>query len=187
MNGFTLLWSKILLSSLWIKGSKETRLLWITFLALKDSNGIVQSSVVGLADVAKITPEECRVALKELIAPDPDDTSGVEEGRRIKEVAGGWFVVNHDLYRFSTAEKREFWRAQKAEQRAREKTVALAAMPGPKKRVRRSRIRGGPLPGESGAVRSLERGDQKTADHIAGESCKNGGHDREIDDARGGI
>lgn len=119
MNGFTLLWQKILNSSLWVKESKETRLVWITILAMKDKAGKVYASVVGLADRAKVTPEECREALIVLLSPDLEDTSKVEEGRRIREIPGGWEVVNHDLYRFSTEEKREFWRSTKAEERSK--------------------------------------------------------------------
>jgi hypothetical protein len=119
MVGFTLLWSKILDSSLWVTGSKELRLVWITILAMKDSNGVVQASVVGLADRAKVSVVECRTALDTLKAPDPEDTSKVEEGRRIRDIPGGWQVINHDLYRFSTEAKREFWRKAKADQRAK--------------------------------------------------------------------
>lgn len=130
MNGFSLLWNKILESSLWVQESKETRLVWITMLAMKNVDGVVQASVVGLADRAKVSPDECRAALKVLLSPDPNDTSKVEGGRRIREVPGGWQVVNHDLYRFSTEAKREFWRQTKAEQR------------------KKARKRGRPLPGE---------------------------------------
>lgn len=108
-------------SSIWVKESKETRLVWIAMIAMKNFYGYVKSSKVGLADCAKVTPEECEAALKVLLSPDPDDTSGVDEGRRIKEVPGGWQIVNNDLYRFSSEAKREFWRQQKAEQRARDK------------------------------------------------------------------
>lgn len=118
VSGFALLWSKILDSSIWIKESKETRLVWITLLAMKDRDGRIHASVIGLADRAKVTPDECRTALKIFLSPDPDDTSHVEEGRRVREIPGGWEIINHDLYRFSTEEKREFWRRQKAEQRA---------------------------------------------------------------------
>lgn len=117
MNDFTLLWAKMLRSSIWIKGSKETRLLWVAFLCLKDRDGQVFSSVVGLADAAKLSVEECRKALKVLLSPDPDDSSGVDEGRRLREIQGGWEIVNHDLYRFTTEAKREFWKSIKAEQR----------------------------------------------------------------------
>lgn len=119
MSGFSLLWGKILKSSLWINESKETRLVWITMLALRDKDGFVEASIPGLADYAKVSPEECRKAIRILMAPDPDDTSKVEKGRRIREVQGGWIIVNHDLYRFSTEAKREAWRLLKADQRAK--------------------------------------------------------------------
>jgi hypothetical protein len=116
---FSLLWTKILRSSLWIGGTKDVRLLWITLLALKDKDGFVESSFPGLADAAKLTQDECRAALEVLTSPDPHDTSGVDQGIRVKKVDGGWTVTNHDKYRFSTEAKREFWREQKADARAR--------------------------------------------------------------------
>lgn len=118
-DGFCLLWQKILQSSLWVKESKETRLVWITLLAMKDKDGRVISSMVGLADRAKVSVNECREALEVLMSPDPDDTSKVEGGIRIREIQGGWEIVNHDLYRFSTEAKREFWRQAKAQERMR--------------------------------------------------------------------
>lgn len=119
MSGFALLWGRILESSLWVRESKETRLVWITILAMKDQDGMVQASVVGLADRAKVTVEECRIALRRLTGADPEDSSGVEDGRRLREVPGGWQVVNNDLYRFSTEARRAIWRVHKSEQRAR--------------------------------------------------------------------
>lgn len=116
---FSLLWGKILRSSLWVRESKETRLVWVTMLALKDKDGKVQSSVVGLADAAKVSLEECREALEVLSSPDPEDTSKVDEGRRVREIPGGWELTNHALYQFSTEEKREYWKRKKAVERAK--------------------------------------------------------------------
>jgi hypothetical protein len=123
VSGFALLWGKILDSSIWIKESKETRLVWITMLAMKDQEGRVYSSVIGLADRAKVSQEECRKALKIFLSPDKDDTSKVEDGRRIREIRGGWEIINNDLYRYSSEEKREFWRQQKAAQRAKKAQI----------------------------------------------------------------
>jgi hypothetical protein len=143
MTGFTMLWSKTLDSSVWRRESKETRLVWVTMLMMKDAEGVVHSSKVGLADRARVTDAECEEALRVLLAPDANDTSGVEEGRRIREVAGGWQVVNHDVYRFSTEAKREFWRATKAAQR---------------KKLEPRAKKGKPLPGEEAYVRGYEAG-----------------------------
>lgn len=145
MNGFALLWGKILDSSIWVKESKETRLVWITMLAMKNAEGKIQASVIGLADRAKVTPNECREALSIFLAPDPDDTSKVEDGRRIREIPGGWEIINHDLYRFSTEAKREFWRQSKAEQRA--------------KKTNKKRKSGGPTMAERLAVKRFDDGE----------------------------
>ncbi len=159
MSTFALLWGKILDSSLWVKESKETRLVWVTILAMKDVDGKVFASVVGLADRAKVTVEECRIALGIFLSPDPDDTSKVENGIRLREIQGGWQVVNNDLYRFSTEEKREFWRQQKQEQREK-KAVAKR-----EKESRKLKAKGkGPLPGEEQHVRNVEELGQEEAE-----------------------
>lgn len=166
MSGnFALLWGKILESSIWVKESKETRLVWITLLAMKNSDGIVQASVIGLADRAKVSPEECRGALEVFLSPDLDDTSKIEGGRRIREVPGGWQIVNHDLYRFSTEAKREFWRISKAEQRmAKESSKKNRAAKKSRKQVQaESQSR------ENRYVEAESVGDTQKADQIAAE------------------
>lgn len=118
-SAFTLLHQSILNSSIWVKESKETRIVWITLLAMKDKDGVVRSSLIGLADRAKLTLDETKSALLVLMSPDKDDTSGVDEGRRIREADHGWQIVNHEIYRYSDLEKREMWRQQQAEYRSR--------------------------------------------------------------------
>ena len=159
MNGFALLWGKILDSSIWVKESKETRLVWITMLAMKDSEGRIQASVIGLADRAKVTLEECRVALDVFRSPDLDDTSKVEEGRRIRDIPGGWEIINHDLYRFSTETKREFWRQSKAEQREKARR--------PRRSRSQSEVRAKYQSDERRFVSAENNGDQNLADKIA--------------------
>ena len=156
MNGFTLLWSKILDSSIWME-DKETRLVWITMLAMKDADGFVRAAKVALAYRARVTDDECEKALKILMAPDPQSMTPDNEGRRIREVPGGWLILNHDLYRFSTEAKREFWKQQKAEQRAQQKlTVEI------KKKRRRTEDMPSSLAyrqAEARAVKKFENGD----------------------------
>ena len=120
--------------------SKETRLVWITMLAMKDSEGRVIAAPKALAWRARVNDAECSAALEVFKSPDPESTSKIEEGRRIREIPGGWQIINHELYRFSTEAKREFWRNQKREQRA--STTPKSA------RKRSRKIVGGPLPGE---------------------------------------
>ncbi len=115
-RGFVLLWSALLDSSLWDTPA-ETRLTWITVLLLKDAEGQVRGTPESIARRANLPPDKVKHALKYLESPDPQSHTRTEDGRRLKKVDGGWYVVNHDLYRFSNEAKREFWRQQKAEQR----------------------------------------------------------------------
>jgi len=127
-GGYTLLWSKILKSTIW-DHSAATRIVWITLLAMKNKDGIVISSVSGLRRWAAVTHEECQTALDIFLSPDPDSSSKVDEGRRIRVVPGGWFIINHEAYRYATVERKEFWRQAKAEQRAKKEAAAkLRAM-----------------------------------------------------------
>lgn len=75
------------------------RLIWITMLVMADRDGIVESSVPGLADRARVSRERCEHALAVLSAPDPDSRTKADEGRRIREVDGGWQIVNYEKYR----------------------------------------------------------------------------------------
>lgn len=117
MSGFTLLWNKILDSSIWME-DKETRLVWITMLAMKDWQGRVYASPKALAHRARVEPDECEKALHVLLSPDPESSSQEFDGRRIEEIQGGWQVLNHEKYRYSgDEEKRKLWREKKKKQR----------------------------------------------------------------------
>lgn len=116
MKSFVLLWSKILDSSIWLE-SKETRLVWITMLAMKDADGIVRARPGSLAHRARVTKEEAEQAIATLSSPDPETPDDPDRGIRIKAVDGGWLVVNHEKYMFSTDAKRAYWRDQKQKQR----------------------------------------------------------------------
>lgn len=112
------MWARMLESSVWLTTSKETRLAWVTMLLMKDADGVVRSGVPGIAHAAVLTIEETERAVKELSAPDKYTNTQEHEGRRIKRVADGWLVLNHEKYRTS-ADLRAKWRQQKANQRAR--------------------------------------------------------------------
>lgn len=81
-------------------------------LAMADQFGVVEASVPGLSDMARVTVAECREALDELQQPDPDSRSSEQEGRRIEKVEGGWRLINHGKYRekMSRDERREYQR-----------------------------------------------------------------------------
>lgn len=124
MNGYTKLFSSILDSSIWTE-SKETRLVWITMLAMADREGRVDAAVPGLADRAKVSLPECIAALKLLSEPDQWSRSSENEGRRIQAVDGGWIILNHGKYRakLSLEERRAYLAKKQAEYRAKKKSV----------------------------------------------------------------
>jgi hypothetical protein len=121
MPGYTKLFNSILASTIW-RAPNTTRIVWITMLAMADKDGIVEGSVPGLADFARVEVDEARQALAELLAPDPDSRTGDHEGRRIEVVDGtGWRLLNHGKYRakMSEDERREYNRQKQAEWRNR--------------------------------------------------------------------
>lgn len=97
-GGYAKIYESILDSSVWSE-SATTRLVWITMLAMADQDGHVEASVGGLARRANVSRDECEAALAVLSSPDPDDKSGVDDGRRIRKVERGWTITNHRQYR----------------------------------------------------------------------------------------
>ncbi len=124
MTGYSKLFGSIITSTIW-REDKETKILWITMLALKDKNGIVEGSVPGLADMARLTLAETEESLQKLRDPDPHSRTKTHEGRRIEDVDGGWFIINHEKWRnkMNADERREYLRIKQAEHRARQQPV----------------------------------------------------------------
>lgn len=125
MAGYTKLFSSILDSTIW-RESDKTRILWITMLAMAGKDGVVESSVPGLADRARLTREDTDEALAALKAPDADSRTKAHEGRRIEDVEGGWLILNHAFYRakLSIEERRDYQRRWQANHRQKKKTKA---------------------------------------------------------------
>jgi hypothetical protein len=119
MNGYTKLFSSIITSTIW-QEPKETKVLWVTMLALADRDGYVAGSVPGLARMAGLTLQETERALATLRAPDPYSRTKTADGRRIADADGGWNLVNHAKYRrmLNAEERREYLRVKQAERRA---------------------------------------------------------------------
>ena len=69
MSGFTKLHESILDSTVW-READTTRLVWITMLAMVDARGVVDASVPGLADRARVSLQDCQHALDRLLSPD---------------------------------------------------------------------------------------------------------------------
>jgi len=98
MYGYTKLFESILTSTIW-REDLATKVVWITMLALKNQDDVVEAAVPGLAHVAGVTLEECERALKKFQEPDRHSRTKEHEGRRIKEVPGGWLILNGEYYR----------------------------------------------------------------------------------------
>jgi hypothetical protein len=104
---WTKLFSHIVSSSVWNEDDK-TRIVWITLLALQEKDHVVKGSVGGVAHQARVSLEDCQKALEKLCSPDADDTSGIDEGRRIRKVEGGWLIVNGEAYQYDDEKRKEY-------------------------------------------------------------------------------
>lgn len=98
MAGYAKLFSDIVHSTVWREGV-YTKVVWITMLAMSDKHGLVMASVPGLADMAKVTLDQCVEAIKILSSPDEYSRTKDYEGRRISEVDGGWLLLNYEKFR----------------------------------------------------------------------------------------
>ena len=117
------LFSSILDSTIWAEGP-ETRIVWITMLAMADKDGDVRCSPSGLARRANVTPEAAHAAVEQLLAPDADSATHDYEGRRIEAQGGGWHILNYVKYREiqDREARKESWR--KSSKRRYEATKA---------------------------------------------------------------
>lgn len=115
---YSKLFGSILDSTIW-QAPDHVRLVWITMLAMKDQDGIVEASIPGLAKRAGVALDMTQAALNTLQSPDPYSRTPDHEGRRIEPVDGGWRVLNHAKYRDkeNQEERREKERIRKAAQR----------------------------------------------------------------------
>ena len=117
---YTKLFNSIVTSTIWLEDDR-TRLVWITMLALADKHGEVMASIPGLARVAGVPVDDCRIAIAKFLSPDPDSRSKDDEGRRIEPIDGGWQLINHAKYRAmaSREEQQEADTLRKQRYRAR--------------------------------------------------------------------
>jgi hypothetical protein len=126
--GYTKLFSSIVASTIWREDDK-TRIVWITMLAMKNERHIVEASLPGLADMARVTLKECEGAIKKLESSDKWSRNQEHEGRRIEKCTGGWLILNGEFYRaqMSADERREYQRLKQAEYRKRRKVLKHTA------------------------------------------------------------
>ncbi len=124
MTGYSKLFSDIVTSSIWSEDDK-TRIVWITILALKDKDGFVPAAIPGLANAARVSIEECEAAVKKLESPDKYSRTTEYEGRRIRRVDGGWFVLNHLKFRDKLSGDKQAEQARERMRRMRERNKSV--------------------------------------------------------------
>jgi hypothetical protein len=98
MSGWTKLFSSIVTSSIWCEDDATLRV-WVAMLATADSDGVVEGSIPGFANMARVSVDSMRKAVNKLISPDPDSRTPDHEGRRIEAFDGGWRILNYSAYR----------------------------------------------------------------------------------------
>jgi hypothetical protein len=104
----------ILQSSIWCEDS-DTRVVWITMLAMSDSTGSVKARAPGIASMAQISLVKTVRALNKLAQPDKYSRTTNEDGRRIRETEDGFEIVNYEKYRsydHTGAERQRRFRAK---------------------------------------------------------------------------
>jgi hypothetical protein len=117
---YTKLFSSIVTSTVWSE-DHETRIVWITMLAMADKNGEVQGSIPGLARIAAVSLDGCRNAIRKFLSPDEDSRTKDDEGRRIEEIDGGWHLLNYGKYREMASKEEQVAKATARTQRYRER------------------------------------------------------------------
>ena len=95
---YTKLFSSITDSSIWSEDS-DTKVVWVTMLAMSDQFGRVHAAIPGLAKRANVSIEKTEIAIKKFLSPDQYSRTKDHDGRRIEEAEGGWRLLNHQLYR----------------------------------------------------------------------------------------
>lgn len=120
MTGYTKLFSEIIESTIW-QEPNDMRVLWITMLALKDWNHVCTATVPYLAKVCNISVEQCEKYLDRFQKPDKHSRNQAHEGRRIKRVPEGWFILNGEYYREKMSKEVRKAQVRKAVAKYREK------------------------------------------------------------------
>ncbi len=131
---YTKVFSSIITSTIWSEDD-QTRIIWITMLAIADRHGDVAGSVPGLARIASVPIEACRRALEKFMGPDPDSRTTDDEGRRIEKIEGGWHLLNYEKYREMATDEDRKLKAALRQQRARDRKKRNAGVTPPSHQI----------------------------------------------------
>lgn len=136
MSGFNKIFPSLIHSTVW-REPNHVRIVWMTMLAMADRDGVVEASIPGLADAARVSLPETEAALARLMEPDPYSRTPDHEGRRIEKVRGGWRLLNHAIYRerASAEEAREKAAARQARKRERDSSRSVTPSHAPSREI----------------------------------------------------
>lgn len=98
LAGFAKLFASIVTSSVWCEDDATLRV-WVAMLATSDAEGLVQGSIPGFANLARVTVPQMEHAVERLSSPDKFSRTPAHGGRRIEPIEGGWIILNYGLYR----------------------------------------------------------------------------------------
>ena len=124
-EGFVKLYSAILDSSIWSYDT-ETRIVWITLLAMADSDGFVHAALPGIANRARVSIEATEKALEIFQGPDEHSRSNEHDGRRITKDGRSWLILNFREHRerqvaeAERARKRKWWRENRGKKKTKD-------------------------------------------------------------------
>ena len=88
----------IVFKSIWAEDS-DTCKVWITMLAMANSDGVLEAAITGVASVAKVSVEKTQIAIEKFLAPDKLSTNTDNDGRRIERIKEGFKILNYEIYR----------------------------------------------------------------------------------------
>lgn len=119
---YTKLFSSLLNSTVWTEPI-ETRVVWITMLAMSDQDGNVHARAPGIAKAAGVSRPAVDAALATFLAPDPDSRTKDFEGRRIEETAEGFHLLNYEAYRDRASKEDKLAKAAARQDRWRKRNA----------------------------------------------------------------
>lgn len=135
---YTKLFNSIISSTIWTEDD-QTRIVWVTLMAMADKNGEVQASIPGLARLASVPLEATEAAIEKFLAPDPYSRTKDDEGRRIEEIDGGWALINHAKYRDMASKEDSKKKNAERQKRFRDRNKRNASVTGSNAEVTQSR------------------------------------------------
>lgn len=126
MPKFSVIPQRILDSSVWSLPSDD-RVVWLTMLFMADMDGVVETTIPGLARRAVVAEPVVVKALHTFSSPDPYSSNPEHDGRRIEKVDRGWRLLNWDTVLAEQAARRIRERNRLRAYRARKKAEREAA------------------------------------------------------------